>query len=217
MKAPTSTIGQLAAAGGALVGAAWLGAQVGAMYQTDTTKTAAARTAGGTLGGFVAALGGLAVAYSGQKSGKWAAWAPVGLYTAGLSVGIYTAGIATLATAAGGPLSLAPVTPAAQLGASTVANGGTASVAVNTAVDPIDANGAAIPSSAWSTTAQLPAGVTQGADANGNVSFTASTAGTYAISGSYTPSSAGASAASSAIVPGTPGATTSYSFTLTAS
>lgn len=105
MKAPASKIGQAAAAGGILVGSAWLGSQLGAAYQTDTTKTAAAKTAGGTLGGFAAALGGLALAMKGGP------WAKVGLYTAGLSVGIYAAGIATLAVSPGGPLAL--TTPAA--------------------------------------------------------------------------------------------------------
>jgi hypothetical protein len=107
VKPPTGMIGTLLASGGIVVGSVFAGAYAGGLYQTDPTRTAAARSAGGSLGGLLAALGGLLVGM------KYPEWKRVGETTALLSVGLYTAGVAALATAQGAPLGNPSVTAAA--------------------------------------------------------------------------------------------------------
>lgn len=61
---------------------------------------------------------------------------------------------------------------------------GPANVPVGTIVSLLAPGGTLIPSSQWATT-KLPTGVTQGVDSNGNLTFTAATAGSYAVLGTY--------------------------------
>jgi uncharacterized protein YjdB len=84
-----------------VVGGVAAGAALGGWYQTDPTKQAAAKSAGGSLGGLVTALAALGLAE------KEPAWKDFGIAVAGLGVGLYVAGAAALATAPGGPLSRA--------------------------------------------------------------------------------------------------------------
>jgi hypothetical protein len=101
---PAGLLGTVLTSAGLVVGAVALGAYAGGAYQTDPTRTAAAKSAGGSLAGLLAALGGLGLALRSEK------WRAVGTTTALLSVGLYTAGVAALATATGAPLGNPTVT-----------------------------------------------------------------------------------------------------------
>jgi hypothetical protein len=173
------------AAAGIVVGSVWAGSILGGMYQTDPTRTAAAKSAGGSLGGLLAALGGVAVAMRSPK------WRDVGAATALLSVGLYTAGVAALATAPGGPLGN-PSTPAGPQQFVLSTTGQTVNMHVG---DTVYAQLPVAPGASWSWVAtnppvtlqlaQLPGGTASAPTATTeNDGFTAATTGSSTLTAS---------------------------------
>ena len=182
VKPPTGTLGTIMASAGIVVGAVYAGSYLGGSYQTDPTRTAAAKSAGGSLGGLLAAVGGLGLALWRPE------WRQVGITTGLLSVGLYTAGVAVLATAPGAPLG----SPSVQAGPQTFvisSSGQTVSMHVG---DSVYAQLPVAPGSSWSWLSsnppvaaalpQLPGGTgIAPSTTTENDGFTASTTGTTTL------------------------------------